>query len=88
MVQPLLCAFGLSGKDHHQIDGDRYQGKYEDDEIIDVLRRPLDGTQLYHSAQSAMKISVSRGFCGLRFEAKASFLPSGENMGKLSKLLL
>ena len=41
-----------------------------------------------YSTQSAMKMSVSCGFCGLRFEAQTSFFPSGENMGKLSKTVL
>src|SRR5512147_2866290 len=42
----------------------------------------------HHSSQSAMKMSVSRGFCELRFDPKTIFFPSGENMGKLSNTLL
>ena len=41
-----------------------------------------------YSTQSAMKMSVCLGFCGSRFDAQTSFLPSGENMGKESKVLL
>ncbi len=39
-----------------------------------------------HSIQSAMKTLVSPRFLAFRFEAKTSFLPSGENMGKPSKV--
>src|SRR5574337_1276577 len=46
------------------------------------------GTGVFYCFQSAMKISVSCGFIGFRFEAQTSFRPSGENMGKLSKTLL
>src|SRR6266540_2137102 len=38
-----------------------------------------------YSAQSAMKTFVSPTRLPLRFEAKTSFLPSGENIGKPSK---
>src|SRR5690606_8587756 len=37
------------------------------------------------STQSAMKTFVSPGVAELRFDAKTSFLPSGENIGKPSK---
>ena len=38
-----------------------------------------------YSAQSAMKTFVSPRRFPFRFEAKTSFLPSGENIGKPSK---
>jgi len=38
-----------------------------------------------YSAQSAMKTFVSPTRFPFRFEAKTSFLPSGENIGKPSK---
>ena len=42
-------------------------------------------TNLY-STQSAMKMFVSPRVLALRFEAKTSFLPSGVNIGKPSKV--
>src|ERR1043165_7447370 len=39
----------------------------------------------FYSIQSAMKTLVSPRTLPLRFEAKASLWPSGENMGKPSK---
>jgi len=42
----------------------------------------------HHSTQSAMKTFVSPWVLALRFEAKTNFLPSGENIGKPSKVSL
>ncbi len=41
-----------------------------------------------HSAQSAMKTFVSPRVFALRLDANTSFLPSGENIGKPSKVSL
>src|SRR5205085_11065595 len=43
---------------------------------------------IIQSIQSAMKTFVSPFTFPLRFEAKTSFLPSGENIGKPSKVSL
>ena len=46
---------------------------------------PRSGAGAHHSTQSAMKMLVSPSCWALRFEAKISFEPSGENIGKPSK---
>ncbi len=42
----------------------------------------------HHHTQSAMKMFVSPGFFAFRFDAKTNFFPSGENIGKPSKVSL
>src|SRR5215467_11175113 len=42
----------------------------------------------HYSTQSAMKTFVSPCFAECLFDAKTSFLPSGENIGKPSKVSL
>ena len=54
-------------------------------------REKSNGNVLYswcYSTQSAMKIFVSPVLAALRFEAKTSFFPSGENIGNPSNVSL
>ena len=51
--------------------------------LLPRLRR-----ELVHSIQSAMNTFVSPRLLALRFDAKTNFFPSGENIGKPSKVSL
>ena len=79
---PVHEEFGKAGKRHGTITLCPKQ------DALSGLGFTLLSGMISHSTQSAMKMSVWCRFCGLRFDAQDNFLPSGENMGKLSNVVL